>query len=63
MGAWDWDKRNNLLQWSSEHFTIMGLAPFSVRPTHETWVERVHPDDVAFARAAMERAIAEGSHY
>ena len=63
MGAWDWDKRNNLLQWSSEHFTIMGLAPFSVTPTCETWVERVHPDDVPTARAAMERAIAEGTHY
>jgi PAS domain S-box-containing protein len=63
MGIWDWDKRTNVLEWSSEHFTIMGLAPFSVTPTYQTWLERVHLDDLPIASAAMERAIAERSQY
>jgi PAS domain S-box-containing protein len=62
MGIWDWDKRHNTLQWSSEYFTIMGLAPFSVTPTYETWIKRVHPDDRPAVVAAMKRAI-EGHGY
>ncbi|MGH7928265.1 MAG: PAS domain-containing protein, partial [Candidatus Binatia bacterium] len=63
MGVWDWDKRSNTLQWSKEHFTIMGLEPFSITPTLEAWAERVHPVDLPAAMAAIERAIATRSHY
>jgi PAS domain S-box-containing protein len=63
MGVWDWDTCSNALQWSSEHFTIMGLKPFSVTPTYQTWAERMHPDDRPSVSAAIARAIAESSHY
>ena len=63
MGVWDWDTCSNALEWSSEHFTIMGLKPFSVTPTYQTWVDRVHPDDRPSVSAAIARAIAERSHY
>ena len=63
MGVWDWDKRTNRLEWSSEHFNIIGLAPFSVEPTYQTWTEHVHPDDLPMAMADMDRAIAERRHY
>ncbi len=63
MGVWDWNTGNNEMRWSREHFTIMGLAPFSVTPTYENWAARVHPDDLPIASAAMTRAIAERSPY
>ena len=63
MGVWDWDTCSNALEWSSEHFTIMGLEPFSITPTYQTWTDRVHPDDRALVSTAIERAIAERSHY
>jgi PAS domain S-box-containing protein len=63
MGIWDWDKRHDTFQWSNEYFTIMGLVPFSVTPTYETWTKRVHPDDLPVVIAEMERAIAERAHY
>jgi PAS domain S-box-containing protein len=63
MGIWDWDKRHDTFQWSSEYFTIMGLVPFSVTPTYETWTKRVHPDDLPVVIAEMKRAIAERAHY
>ena len=63
MGVWDWDTGSNALEWSSEHFNIMGLKPFSVTPTYQTWVERVHPDDRPSVSTAIARAIAERSHY
>ena len=62
MGIWDWDKRHDTLQWSADYFTIMGLAPFSVTPTYETWTKRVHRDDLPGVLAEMKRAI-EGRGY
>jgi PAS domain S-box-containing protein len=63
MGVWDWDKHANALTWSKEHFTIMGLAPFSVQPTYKIWADCVHPEDLPRAEAAMERAVAERREY
>ena len=63
MGVWDWDTCSNALQWSSEHFTIMGLKPFSTTPTYKIWADRVHPDDRAVVNAEIQRAITERSHY
>jgi PAS domain S-box-containing protein len=63
MGVWDWDTCSNAFEWSSEHFTIMGLKPFSMTPTYQTWADGVHPDDRAAVNAALERAIAERGHY
>jgi PAS domain S-box-containing protein len=62
MGVWDWDTSSNRMQWSSEHFSILGLKPFSITPTYQTWIERIHPDDRPTVSAAIARAIA-GSHY
>jgi PAS domain S-box-containing protein len=63
MGVWDWDTRSNKITWSEEHFTLMGFKPFSLEPTYKTWAERVHPDDLPRAEAAMAAAIATRSDY
>jgi PAS domain S-box-containing protein len=63
MGVWDWDTRSNMLKWSSEHFAIMGIQPSDRTPTFETWANRVHPDDLADAMAALQKAIATRGYY
>jgi len=63
MGVWDWDVRSNTMLWSKEHYTIMGLEPFSVDLTHRTWAGLVHPEDLPLAERAMEKALAEGTGY
>ena len=63
MGVWDWDRRTGLRKWSKEYFLVMGLLPFSVEPSDETWASCVHPEDLPRARAAMEAAIAEKKEY
>ena len=63
MGVWDWDRRTDLRKWSKEYFLVMGLLPFSVEPSDETWASCVHPEDLPRARAAMEAAIAEKKEY
>jgi len=63
MGIWEWDPRTRDLQWSAEHFTIMGFSPFSVKPDYATWARSLHPDDLPAAEQAMQDAITERRHY
>jgi PAS domain S-box-containing protein len=63
MGVWDWNRYADTVSWSKEHFTVMGLPPFSVQPTYQTWASCVHPEDLPRAEAAMGRAIAEKKEY
>jgi len=63
LGAWEWDPRTNAVKWSKDHYTVMGLAPFSVEPDYHTWADRVHPDDLPVAEKAMSRAIDERGEY
>ncbi|MGH9852328.1 MAG: sensor histidine kinase, partial [Blastocatellia bacterium] len=63
MGVWEWDTRTNAVKWSKEHYTVMGLAPFSVEPDYHTWAGRVHPDDLPVAAGAMRRVIEEKGEY
>ena len=63
MGVWEWDARTNAVKWSKEHYTVMGLRPFSVEPDYDAWADHVHPDDLTAAEEAMSRAIAEKGEY
>jgi formate hydrogenlyase transcriptional activator len=63
MGVWDWDNRNKTVRWSNAQFMIMGLRPSGTQPSYRTWIERVHPDDRARVRAAVEAAMAENKEY
>jgi PAS domain S-box-containing protein len=63
MGIWDWDRRTDLLEWSRQHYTMMGLLPNSVTPTYKLWEERVHPEDLPMVRAELKRAVAERTNF
>jgi PAS domain S-box-containing protein len=64
MGVWEWDMETDALKWSKEHYTIMGLEPFSVGPkNYHTWADRVYPDDLPVTTRAIRRAIEEKGEY
>jgi PAS domain S-box-containing protein len=63
MGVWEWETRTNAVKWSKEHYTVMGLMPFSVEPDYQSWADRVHPDDLPVATETMSRAIEEKGEY
>jgi PAS domain S-box-containing protein len=63
MGVWEWDPRTNSVKWSKEHYTVMGLTPFSDEPDYQTWADRVRPDDLPVAMRAMRKAIEEKGEY
>lgn len=47
VGLWDNDLENDIVQWSDEHYRIIGLEPGSVRPSYAQMQSAIHPDDRA----------------
>ena len=54
-GSWAWHVGSKRIFWSIETFQIFGFDPNTTRPTTESFMERVHPDD----RAAIEHVETE----
>jgi two-component system sensor histidine kinase UhpB len=46
-----------VLTWSEETYRILGLDPETFHPTHESFMERVHPEDRGRIIADLERAL------
>ena len=60
LGCWEWDPSSGRLVWSEELYRIYGVDPGGFRPSFESYLERVHPEDRArvaqlVAGALMER--------
>ncbi|MBF0528356.1 MAG: PAS domain S-box protein, partial [Deltaproteobacteria bacterium] len=56
-GTWEWDPRTNDNFWSEETLSLYGLAPGSCRPSYETWLATIHPDD----RPKVEQVVLEAA--
>lgn len=59
IGSFQWDAVANRVTWSDEMYRIYGLAPAEFDGTLDAFLARVHPDDCADVRAAVERAVRE----
>ncbi|MCM2269588.1 MAG: PAS domain S-box protein [Thermoanaerobaculia bacterium] len=55
VGSWETDLMSLAVTWSAETHRIFETDPAVLRPTHERFLELVHPDD----RAAVDAAFAE----
>ena len=53
LATWDWDIPSGRVDWSHEHYAMAGYALGEVTPTHEAWLSRVHPEDLASTTAAL----------
>ncbi|MGH9749686.1 MAG: ATP-binding protein, partial [Candidatus Polarisedimenticolia bacterium] len=63
LGFWEWDIPANTVLWSEGLYRIFGLQPSEFSATYEGFLERVHPDDRAAMRAAIERSRTEGDRF
>jgi len=63
MGSWEWAVEEDRVAWSDEMFRVYGYRPGEVEVTLGTFLERVHPDDRAGIRAAVERTLATGEPF
>ena len=56
-GAWEW-RKDSVTILSAEACRILGLDP-TVKPTHQAWVDALHPDDRGWVVAEVERCYVE----
>lgn len=63
VGSWEWDIAANGMTWSDELYGIYGLEPRQLAATYEGFLERVHPDDRALVKEAIDRALQDGKPF
>lgn len=57
MGSWEYDIKNNRMEWSKNTYDIYGLEPYSIQPTYEYFRQRVLPEDLRLVDKAYEEMI------
>lgn len=60
-GSFGWNMASGEIFWSEESFKIFGYEP-GTAPSMTMIIERVHPDDVAIVRQAIDSVAAGGRH-
>jgi diguanylate cyclase (GGDEF)-like protein len=56
IGDWEWDASSGRHHWSEQTLRLLGTQTV-VRPTHEEFLARIHPDDRSRARHALDDAL------
>ena len=60
LGSWEWDPESGRLTWSEQLYRIYGVSPETFRPSFESYLECVHPEDRQNSGALMARALMDG---
>ncbi len=62
-GIWDWDIREDSIHFSHRWKEIIGYDDDEISNSYSEWEDRVHPDDIAVARADMQDNIEGHKNY
>jgi len=63
VGCWEWDLASNDLTWSGELYRLFGVTPGEFRPSYESSLERVHPEDRGSINDLCQKAAREGRDF
>jgi diguanylate cyclase (GGDEF)-like protein/PAS domain S-box-containing protein len=63
IGSWEWDVRDDAVQWSDEMYRLFGLKPDQFAATYEAYLSCLHPDDRPLARSNVELALKTQAPY
>jgi diguanylate cyclase (GGDEF)-like protein len=63
VGIWDWDVKNNILNWDAVMFSLFGLDKSYSGDIYDTWLARVHVDDRAYVAEEMQAALKNEREY
>ena len=63
MGAWEWDLRDNRVEWTPGLDAMHGLAPGAFGGTLDSFVALVHEDDRPQLESDLEVALREGTQF
>jgi PAS domain S-box-containing protein len=53
IGSWETEFATMEVMWSGETYRIFGLDPNTFAPTHQAFLDRIHPDDAAMVDGAF----------
>jgi PAS domain S-box-containing protein len=56
-GTCTWNAQTGELLWSQEHCRIFGVNPDQMKQPYEIFLNRVHPEDRAFVKTSVGRAV------
>lgn len=56
VGSWELDFNTGLALWSDEALRIYGLTPEENHQTYESWLSFIHPDDLDYVIAEIEKS-------
>ena len=57
LGSWETELDTLKVSWSMETFRIFGVEPFSFLPTHQKFLDFIHPDDREMVDVAFKASI------
>lgn len=60
-GAWEWDLHTNKMIWSDEIWHVFGLDTGSCDPSHEAWVNLMHPEDRPETERVLQEAVRDSA--
>ena len=63
LGNWELDCSTGAVEWSAEMFAIFGISPESGPPSHDRFLEAVHPDDERKVGDALRELLHNGVPY
>jgi PAS domain S-box-containing protein len=63
LGSWDWDVVRDELTWAAETGDLLALKTVGEQVTIDLFLGRIHPDDRARVKAALEAALAGTAPY
>jgi PAS domain S-box-containing protein len=63
LGSWEREEVTGWGHWSDEQYHLLGFAPASVSPTLETFLSRVHPEDVDLVSQTLADARESGDSF
>ena len=64
LGVWDWDMTTDKVEFNEQWARMLGYSLDEIEPHLDAWEERVHPDDIDDAEAAIDSHItSETDHY
>jgi len=55
--VWDWNLAANTLWWNDGFLTTFGFGAADIKPSVESWTERIHPDDRGRVADSIELAV------
>jgi PAS domain S-box-containing protein len=59
LSNWEWDINSELQIWSEEHYRILGYEPYTIEPSFDHFISRVHPDDRRLIRNSVEALLTQ----